>query len=104
MFDIKREPTHPGDILFHEFMEPLGISQTQLAKDLDTTFRTINEIINHKRGISPEMAVRLARYFGTSEELWINLQMQYELYRVKEKKKKALGKVRAYTELHTAMV
>lgn len=104
MFNIKREPTHPGDILFHEFMEPLGISQTQLAKDLDTTFRTVNEIINHKRGISPEMAVRLARYFDTSEELWINLQMQYELYRVKEKKKKALGRVRAYTELHQVTV
>lgn len=53
-----QEPTHPGDILLHEFMEPLEISQTQLAKDIDTTFRTINEIINHKRGISPEMAVR----------------------------------------------
>lgn len=104
MFDIKREPTHPGDILLHEFMEPLGISQTQLAKDIDTTFRTINEIINHKRGISPEMAVRLSRYFGTSEELWINLQAQYELHRVKEKKKKALEKVRAYTELHPVTV
>lgn len=104
MFNIKREPTHPGDILLYEFMEPLKISQTQLAKDIDTTFRTINEIINHKRGISPEMAVRLARYFGTSEELWINLQTQYELYKVKEKKKKALERVRAYSELHPAMI
>lgn len=104
MFNIKREPTHPGDILLHEFMEPLGISQTQLAKDLNTTFRTINEIINHKRGISPEMAVRLARYFSTSEELWINLQMQHEIYRVKEKKKKALEKVRTYAELHPVAV
>ena len=104
MFDIKREPTHPGDILLHDFMEPFEISQTQLAKDIDSTFRTINEIINHKRGISPEMAVRLARYFGTAEELWLNLQTQYELYRIKEKKKKALERVRAYTELHTAMV
>lgn len=103
MFDIKREPTHPGDSLLYEFMEPLGISQTQLAKDLGTTFRTINEIINHKRGISPEMAVRLAKYFGTSEELWVNLQVQYELYKVKEKKKKALERVKTYTELHPAM-
>jgi addiction module HigA family antidote len=104
MFNIKREPTHPGEILLHEFMEPLGISQTKIAKDLNTTFRTINEIVNHKRGISPEMAVRLARYFGTSEELWINLQMQCQLYRVKEKKKKAIERVRAYTELHPVIV
>lgn len=100
MFDIKREPTHPGDILLHEFMEPLGLSQTQVAKDIDTTFRTINEIINHKRGISPEMAVRLARYFGTSAEVWLNLQTQHELYKVRGKKKKALERVRTYTELH----
>ncbi|OIO31141.1 MAG: addiction module antidote protein, HigA family [Nitrospirae bacterium CG01_land_8_20_14_3_00_44_22] len=104
MFNIKREPTHPGDILLHEFMEPLEISQTQLAKDIDTTFRTINEIINHKRGISPKMAIRLARYFGTSEELWLNLQTQYELYKIKVKKEKALERVRAYTELHPVMV
>lgn len=104
MFDIKREPTHPGDILLFEFMEPLGITQTQLARDVDTTFRTINEIINHKRGISTEMAVRLARYFGTSEEVWLNLQIQYELYKIKVKKRKALEKVRTYTELHSVAV
>lgn len=102
MFDIKRQPVHPGNILKHEFMEPLGISQTQLAKDLGTTFRTINEIINHKRGISPEMAARLARYFGTSEELWLNLQIQNDIYRVKQKKKESLARIRTYTELHTA--
>jgi addiction module HigA family antidote len=103
MFDLKREPTHPGDILKQEFMEPLGISQTKLAKDLNTTFRTINEIINHKRGISPEMAVRLAKYFGTSEELWLNLQIQYDLYKVKKKKKEALRYIRPYAELHSVV-
>lgn len=104
MFNLKREPTHPGDILKHEFTEPLKISQTQLAKDINTTFRTINEIMNHKRGISPEMAVRLARYFGTSEELWLNLQIQYDLYKVKKKKKEALRYIRPYAELHSAVV
>ncbi len=86
------------------FWMSLNISQTQLANDLNTTFRTINEIINHKRGISPEMAVRLAKYFGTSEELWLNLQNQYDLYKVKMKKKKTLDSIRAYTDLHTAAV
>jgi len=100
MFDLKREPTHPGDVLKYDFLEALNISQTELARDLDTTFRTINEIINHRRGISPEMAVRLAKYFGTSEELWLNLQMQFDLYRVKTKKKKLLDHIKTYTEIH----
>ncbi len=101
MFDLKREPTHPGDVLKLDFMDELNISQTQLATDLNTTFRTINEIVNHKRGISPEMAVRLAKYFGTSEELWLNLQNHYDLYKVKAKKKKILDSIRPYTQLHT---
>lgn len=100
MFELKREPTHPGDILQHEFLEPMYISQTALAADLGVTFRTINEIINHKRGISPEMAIRLAKYFGTSEELWLNLQIKHDLYKVKEKKRKILGHIKSYAELH----
>lgn len=104
MFDIKREPTHPGDILLHEFMEPLGLTQTQLAMDLDITFRTINEIVNLKRGVSPEMAIRLAKYFGTSEDVWLNLQAQYVLYKIKVKKRKTLERVRAYTEVHAVAV
>ncbi len=100
MVELKREPTHPGDILKYDFLEELNISQTELAKDLDTSFRTINEIINHKRGLSPEMAVKLARYFGTSEELWLNLQIHYDLYKVKTKKKKLLDHIRTYAEIH----
>ena len=73
MFDIKRKPAHPGEILKEDFMKPLGLTQTQLAEELNTTFRTINEIINEKRNVSPEMAIKLARYFGTSEELWMKL-------------------------------
>jgi len=78
-------------------MEPFGISQSLLAKELNTTFRTINEIVNEKRNVSPEMAVRLARYFGTSEELWMNLQNQYDLYVVKSKKQNILNKIRPYS-------
>lgn len=71
-----------------------------LAKELNTTFRTINEIINKKRSISPEMAIKLSRYFGTSEELWLNLQNQYDLYIVKQKKQKFLQHIKPYRELH----
>ena len=94
MTDLMRRPTHPGEILQKEFLEPLGITQSQLAKELNTTFRTINEIVNEKRNISPEMTVKLARYFGTSEELWLNLQNQYDLYRVKEKYLNSLKSIR----------
>ena len=99
MIKIKRQPTHPGKILREDFLLPLGLSQTELSEMLKTTFRTVNEILNEKRGISPEMAVRLARFFGTSEELWLNLQDQYDLYKVKEKKQAELGKIIPYKQL-----
>ncbi|MFA5354252.1 MAG: HigA family addiction module antitoxin [Thermodesulfovibrionales bacterium] len=104
MHKLKRDPTHPGDILKHDFMEPLEISQTQLAHDLGTSFRTVNEIVNHKRGITPEMAIRLSRYFSTSEELWMNLQGQYDLAVAKSKKAGILDKIRPYQELHRQAV
>jgi len=98
MIKIKRQPTHPGKILREDFLLPLGLSQTELSEMLQITFRTVNEILNEKRGISPEMAVRLARFFGTSEELWLNLQDQYDLYKVKEKKQAELGKIIPYKQ------
>ena len=100
MFELKRKPTHPGEILKKEFMDPLGLTQSQLAKELSTTFRTINEIVNEKRNISPEMAIKLARYFGTSEEIWMNLQNQYDLYLVKMKRRNILRNIRPYNKLH----
>jgi addiction module HigA family antidote len=99
MIEIKRLPTHPGKILKEDFLIPTGISQTELADRLGITFRTVNEILNEKRGISPEMAVRLARFFETTDELWLNLQDQYDLYRVKEKKGEVLRKITPYKKL-----
>jgi addiction module HigA family antidote len=82
MYTLKRKPTHPGAILKEEFLLEFGISQTQLAQAIGTTFRTINEIINEKRNLSSEMTVKLAKYFGTSVELWLNLQNQYDIYKI----------------------
>jgi len=67
----KTEPIHPGEILHEEFMQPLGISQYRLAKDISVSPRRINEIVHGKRAISPDTALRLSRYFGTSERFWI---------------------------------
>ena len=100
MLSMRRKPTHPGEILKEEFMKPLGLSQSQLSKELDTTFRTINEIVNEKRNISPEMAIKLSRYFGTTPELWLNLQNQHDLYITRQRKQRLLEKIRPHRELH----
>ncbi len=77
----KREfpPIHPGEILLEEFLIPLGISQYRLAKEIHVPARRINEIVLEKRGISADTALRLARYFGTTAQLWLNLQTRYDL-------------------------
>ena len=85
MISYKRQPTHPGEVLREEFLKPLGISQTALARELGVSFRTINEIVNEKREVSPEMALKLARHFGTTPEFWLNLQMKYNLWKAARK-------------------
>ena len=72
-------PVHPGEILLEEFLGPLGVSQYKLAKAVDVPARRINEIVHGQRRISADTALRLARYFGTSERFWINLQARYDL-------------------------
>ncbi len=83
----KLPPIHPGEILQEEFLVPLGVSQYRLAKDTSVPPRRINEIVRGQRAISVDTALRLARYFGTSERFWVNLQAHYDL----EKEKDRLG-------------
>src|ERR687891_1304298 len=75
----KLAPVHAGEILLEEFLVPMGISQYRLAKDINVPPRRINEIVHGKRAISADTALRLARYFGTSERFWLNLQAQFDL-------------------------
>ena len=72
-------PIHPGEILRKEFLEPLGITQYRVSKSISVPPRRINEIVHGKRSISADTALRLARYFGTSERFWMNLQARYDL-------------------------
>ncbi len=72
-------PVHPGEILLEEFLDPLNVSQYRLARDIRVPARRINEIVHGQRRISADTALRLARYFGTSERFWINLQARYDL-------------------------
>jgi len=75
----KMKPIHPGEILLEDFLKPMGISQYRLAKDTSVPARRINEIVQGKRSITADTALRLARFFGTSPELWVKLQAHYEL-------------------------
>ena len=72
-------PVHPGEILLTEFLEPLGVSQYQLAKAVDVPARRINEIVHGQRRISADTALRFSRYLGTSERFWLNLQARYDI-------------------------
>jgi addiction module HigA family antidote len=84
----KMDPIHPGEILLEEFLKPLSLSQYRLAKDINVSARRINEIVHGKRSISADTALRLSRYFGTTDRFWLNLQTSYDL----EIEKDRLGK------------
>ena len=75
----KLDPIHPGEILLEEFLHPLGISQYRLAKDISVPPRRINEIVRGQRSITADTALRLARFFRTTERFWLNLQTRYDL-------------------------
>ena len=77
------EPITPGEILLKEFLEPLGISQNKLARDIDVSITRVNDIVHGKRGITADTALRLGAYFGTTPEFWINLQTRYDLKRAR---------------------
>lgn len=79
-----RTPIHPGEILSEEFLIPMAISQSRLARDVNVPPRRINEICLGKRAVTPDTALRLARYFGMSAEFWMTLQQRYDLERTKD--------------------
>lgn len=90
-----REPSHPGEILREEYLIPLGITQATLAKDLEIPYQRINEILNKKRGITPSTALRLASYFKTTPDFWMNLQMRLDMYHAMKKEGKLLDRIQA---------
>jgi antitoxin HigA-1 len=89
-------PVHPGEILLTEFLEPLGVSQYQLARSVSVPARRINEIVHGQRRISADTALRLARFFGTSERFWMNLQARYDLELVRDRLGTALDNIQPF--------
>ena len=80
MLIVSRKPTHPGEILREEFIPDYGLSVTQLSQRLSVSRQSVNELVRERRAVSPDMALRLARLFGTSPQYWLNLQRNVDLW------------------------
>lgn len=91
---IEREPTHPGYILRDTIEETEGLTQKKLAIALGVSFRTISQIVNEHRGVTPDMALRLSKYFGTSTGVWLGMQQEYDLYHARIAAKDELAKIK----------
>ncbi len=91
-----REPTHPGEMLIEEFLVPMGITQRELASSIHVPYQRVNEIINKKRGITPSTALRLAKFFGMTEDFWMNNQLRWDLYKAKRTEANELKTIRPY--------
>ncbi len=88
-----RPPTSAGEMLREEFLEPIGLTQQQLADGIGVTYQRVNELIDGKRGITPSTALRLAKYLGTYPDFWLNLQIANDLYRVMQKEAEQIEKI-----------
>ena len=89
-----RTPSHPGEILLHEFLEPLGLSQRDLASGIRVPYQRVNELINARRGVTPSTALRLARFLGTTPEFWLNFQVRWDLYHASRAEAEELKRIR----------
>jgi len=91
-----REPTHPGEMLLEEFLEPMQLSQRDLADGIRVPYQRVNELVNRRRGITPATALRLAKYFGNSPGFWMNLQLRWDLYHAQRSEAETLRKIRRF--------
>ncbi len=95
MIPKNRPPVHPGEILKEEYLKPLHLSQQKLAKDLGINRVRVNEIVRCKRSITPDMAFRLAKYFNTTPDFWLNLQKNFDMWHVLKTHKEEYEKIRS---------
>jgi addiction module HigA family antidote len=94
-----RIPTHPGEMLLEEFLNPMGISQKDLADNIQVPYQRINEIVNGRRGITPSTALRLAKFFDMSADFWMNLQLRWDLYFAQQDENIVLERIHPYSAL-----
>ena len=91
-----RAPTHPGEMLLEEFLKPMSITQKELSSSIHVPYQQINEVINQKRSITPSTALRLAKYFGVSEDFWLNIQLRWDLFKARRKEVINLKRIHPY--------
>jgi addiction module HigA family antidote len=98
-----REPTHPGDMLLEEFLQPLGLSQRDLADGIHVPYQRVNELVNKKRGMTPSTALRLSKFLGTSADFWMNLQLRWDLYQTTRAEAAELKRIKRIKTEHKAV-
>ena len=91
-----RPPTHPGVMLIEEFLLPMRLTQRELADGIHVPYQRINEIVRGRRGMTPSTALRLAKFFGTSADFWMNLQLRWDLYQVQRAEGHELKHIRPH--------
>ncbi len=93
---INHTPTHPGEILLEEFLNPPGLTQRELADSIHVSFQRVNEIVNGRRGITPSTAIRLAKFFDMSVDFWMNLQIRWDLFHAQKDEETILNTITPY--------
>ena len=94
-----RQPTHPGEMLLEEFLNPMQITQRELADAIHVPYQRVNELVNQKRGVTPSTALRLARFFGVSADFWLNLQVKCDLYAAQQAEQAELDDIQDFHHL-----
>ncbi len=89
-----REPTHPGEMLLKEFLEPMGLTQRELALGIRVPYQRVNELVNGRRGVTPSTALRLSKFFGNSAGFWLNLQQRWDLYHAQREDDRELRRIK----------
>jgi addiction module HigA family antidote len=94
-----RAPTHPGEMLLEEFLVPMGITQRELADSIHVPYQRVNDLVNGRRGVTTSTALRLAKFFGTSPDFWMNLQLRWDLYFAQEQETSILQTIQPHTPI-----
>ena len=92
-----RTPTHPGEMLLEEFLNPMGLTQRELADNIRVPYQRVNDLVNGRRGITPSTALRLAKFFNMSADFWMNVQLRWDLYFAQQDEDKVLEKIQPYS-------
>lgn len=97
-----RPPTHPGEMLVEEFLNPMQITQRELADAIHVPYQRVNELVNQKRGVTPSTALRLGKFFGMSADFWLNVQIRWDLYRAQQSEQAELDSIQDFHQLQKA--